>query len=64
MARKIDDYAIRIIHHHGQLSRDYELPTTSKQYRETIVLALAHLEQELRLDYGLTLPEGITTLND
>lgn len=63
MARKIDDYAIRIIHHHGQLARDYELPTTSKEYRRTLVLALESLERELKLDYGLNLPEGITIHN-
>ena len=60
MAKKIDTYAIRLIHHHGQLARDYELPTTGKEYRRTLVLALESLERELKLDYNLTLPEGIT----
>lgn len=63
MAKQLDTYAIRLIHHHGQLSRDYELPSTSTEYRKTLALALESLERELRVDYQLTLPEGIATTN-
>ncbi len=61
MKHKLDNYAIRMIHHHGQLSRDYELPTTSPDYRKTLMLAMESLERELELDYKLTLPNGIAT---
>jgi hypothetical protein len=60
MAHNLDTYAIRLIHHHGQLSRDYERPTIRKEYRRTLELALESLERELELDYKLTLPNGIT----
>lgn len=61
MKHKLDNYAIRMIHHHGQLSRDYELPTTSPDYRKTLKLAMSKLELELLIDYKLTLPNGIAT---
>ena len=58
MAKKIDDYAIRLIHHHGQVIEALTQATDS-QARETLKLVLINLERELTIDYKLTLPNGI-----
>ena len=60
MARPIDTHAIRLIHQYGKLSRDFELPTTSSEYRKTLELALQNIESELMIDYYLKLPDGIS----
>lgn len=58
MAKKLDETAIRYIHHHGQLSE----ALTQEQYgptRKTLMLAMEALERELMIDYKLQLPNGI-----
>ena len=58
MAKKIDTYAIRLIHHHGQVIEALTQATDS-QARETLKLVLLNLERDLAIDYKLTLPNGI-----
>jgi hypothetical protein len=58
VAKKLDETAIRYIHHHGKLSEAMTQATDSET-RKTLLLAMHKLELELVIDYKLTLPNGI-----
>lgn len=63
--RKLDSYAIRQIHRHGQITETIlqfgkGFGGSSKETRERGMLILASIEQDLYADYGLKLPKGIT----
>jgi hypothetical protein len=61
VARKIDDYAIREIHRHGQVSEwRLQFGRTDKETWDRATLILESIERDLFADYGLKLPEGIT----
>ena len=57
---EVNETIIRLIHHHGQISRQYELTNITNDYAETLELALQGIESELQVNHNLRLPTGIT----
>ena len=61
MKRKIDDYFIRELHRHGQVSEwRLQLQGRDKETHARATLILESIERDLFADYGIKLPEGIT----
>ena len=58
MARKLDDFAIRLISQHGQLIERHARSMDS-EHKQAYLLELKDTERELWIEYKLKLPFGV-----